>query len=92
MPERVDRVEKVRAGRPLCVGGVALLPIERVVVRSHPAARGGWVIASVEPYALVVRDGRRLRVLVLAGVSVSLAQLRERIPGLDASLGMVDAG
>ena len=92
MPERAARVETLRAGKPLRVGDVTLWPIERVVVRSHPAARGGWVIASVEPYALVVRDGRRLRVLELAGVSVSLAQLRERIPGLDASLGMVDAG
>ena len=91
MPERARRIETLRAGPPLRVGEVTLLPVERVVVRSRPDARGGWVMAAVEPYALVVRDGRGLRVVELEGVAVSLEQLRERVPGLDASLGASDA-
>ena len=86
MPERARRIETVRAGIPLRVGGVTLLTIERVVVRSSRMARGAWVTAAVEPQAVVVRDAAGVRLVALDGVAISLEQLRERIPGLDALL------
>ena len=86
MPERGDRRETVRAGSPLRVGDATLVPIERVVLRSRRAARGGWVAAAVEPCALVVRSEGRVRVLSIDGDAISLERLRERIPGLDSLL------
>lgn len=86
MPERARPIETVRAGIPLRVGGVTLLTIERVVVRSSRMARGAWVTAAVEPQAVVVRDAAGVRLVALDGAASSLEQLRERIPGLDALL------
>ncbi len=84
MPER--RIETLRAGRPLRVGDVTLLAIERAVVRSGRGALGMWVTAALEPYALVVRDAGGVRAVGVDGAAVSLEQLRGRIPGLDDRL------
>ncbi len=86
MPERPGRIDRVRAAMPLRVGSLTLLPIERVVVHSGRGARGAWASASVEPYALVVRDAGGIRLVDIGAVAVSLEDLRERIPGLDALL------
>jgi uncharacterized spore protein YtfJ len=90
MRERADGRETLRAGPPLRVGGVTLLPIERVVVRPHRAAQGGWVTAALEPYALVVRDAGGVRVVEIDGAATSLEQLGERVSGLDAWLAAGD--
>jgi uncharacterized spore protein YtfJ len=89
MPERTSRIETVRAAMPLRVGPSTLLPIERVVVHSGRGARGAWAHATVEPYALVVRDAGGIRVIDIGATAVSLEDLRERIPGLDALLASV---
>lgn len=85
MPDRAARVDTVRAGRPLRVGSVTLFPIVRVVVRAERAGGAAWVFAAREPYALIVRDADGLRAVTI-GETVSLEQLRERIPGIDAVL------
>lgn len=86
MPERTSHTETVRAGTPLRVGSVTLLPIERVVVHSGMGALGAWFTAAKEPYALVVRDAGGIRILGIGATVVSLEALREGIPGLDAVL------
>ena len=86
MPERTGRTEMVRAGTPLRVGSVTLLPIERVVVHSGMGALGAWFTAAKEPYALVVRDAGGLRALDIGATPVSLEGLRQAIAGLDAVL------
>lgn len=87
MPDRAARVDTMRAGSPLGVGSVILLPIERIVVRAEPGALGSaWVFAAMEPYALIVRSPDDTRVVALGAAEISLEQLRERIPGLDAVL------
>jgi hypothetical protein len=86
MPERATRTETVRAGTPLRVGSVTLLPVERVVVRSDVGALGAWFTAAREPYALIVRDAGGIRALDAGGAAVSLETLRDAIPGLDAAL------
>jgi hypothetical protein len=86
MPEHTSHAETVRAGTPLRVGPVTLLPIERAVVHSHMGAHGAWFTAAKEPYALVVRDAAGLRALDIGATPVSLEALREGIPGLDALL------
>ena len=86
MRERTSRTETVRAGTPLRIGSVILLPIERVVVHSVMGALGAWFTAAKEPYALVVRDAGGIRALDIGAAAVSLEALREEIPGLDAVL------
>ncbi len=89
MPERTGRMDALRAAMPLRVGSSTLLPIERVAVHSGRGAWGAWVSAVVEPYALIVRDSGGIRVIDIDGIAVSLEDLRERIPGLDALLAPV---
>ncbi len=86
MPERASQVETVRAGKPLGVGSVSLLPIERVRVCSDRSARGAWFAVAMEPYALVVRDAGGLRAVGPDAEALSLDELREQIRGLDALL------
>jgi len=86
MPERGGRTETLHAGRPLVVGAVTLLPIERVVVRSVPGGTHLWFSATKEPYALVVRDADGVRAVGIGAAAVPLEELRERIPGLEAML------
>jgi hypothetical protein len=86
VPERASHTETVRAGVPLRVGPVTLLPIERVVVHADKGALGAWFTAAKEPYALVVRDAGGVRALDVCATAVSLEALRERLPGLDAVL------
>jgi hypothetical protein len=86
MPERTSHTETVRAGTPLRLESVTLLPIERVVVHSGMGALGAWFTAAKEPYALVVRDAGGLRALDIGATVVSLEALRELVPGLDAVL------
>ncbi len=82
-PDRAARRDDLRAAAPLRLGSVTLLPVERVVLR---VLGEGFVLASKEPYALVVRDAAGTAVVALEAAETSLAELRERIPGLDAAL------
>jgi hypothetical protein len=86
MREGNTRTETWRVGAPLSVGPVTLLPIERVVVRSHRGDARLWISAAKEPFALVVRDAGGIRVIGTDVLAVTLEQLRESIPGLDALL------
>ena len=86
MPERATHTDVLRAGRPLRVGSVTLLPIERVVVRAGKGAGAAWFSAEKEPYAFVLRDEGGVRVVGVGPVEVSLEELREKVPGLDDEL------
>jgi len=86
MPERTSHTETVRAGTPLCIGTVTVLPIERAVVRSDRGALRAWFSAAVEPYALIVRDADGIRAVDAEATPISLEELRQKIPGLDALL------
>lgn len=86
MPERTSRTETVRPGRPIRVGSVVLLPIERVVLHADRGARHLWVSAVQEPAAIVVRDGGGTWAVDAGAGAISVEELRERIPGLDALL------
>ena len=89
MPERTGQFDTLRAATPLRVGSATLLPIERVVVHSERSARGVWVSAAMEPYALIVRDAGGIRVIAVEALAVSLEELCEKTPELDALLASV---
>jgi hypothetical protein len=86
MPEQNRCTEILRAGVPLAVGGVTLLPIERVIMHSDHGHIGAWFSAAKEPYALVVRDADGIRAFDANATRVSIEQLRDTIPELDAAL------
>jgi len=86
MPEDTVHRETIRAGAPVAVGPIALLPIERIVLRAGRSAAMAWCTALKEPHALVVRDARGLRAVDARAAPIPLDALREKVPGLDALL------
>jgi hypothetical protein len=86
MPERNHRTETLRAGVPLAIGGVTLLPIERVVMHADHGNIGAWFSAAKEPYAIVVRDADGICAFDANATRVSIEQLRDTIPDLDTVL------
>lgn len=86
MLEPKPSAETLRAGTLLTVGAVRLLPIEHVVMHTTKGRMGAWISVAKEPYALIVRDRNGIHTIETKMADVSLGQLRERIPGLDAVL------
>ena len=89
MPERITHNETVRAGTPITVGSVTLLPIERVVVHSEQNNMRAWFSATKDPYALVVRDAGGIRAVDTDATAVPLEELRKKIPELDGLLASI---
>jgi len=79
-------METLRAGRPLTVGSVTLLPIERTVTHAQRFMAHWWFVVAKEPHALVVRDAGGVRAVAVAAVQVSLERLLEEVPDLDTAL------
>jgi len=61
MSEKSTFTETLRAGIPVHVGGVTLVPIEHVVLRSEMGIVGAWFSVAKQPYALIVRDATGIR-------------------------------
>lgn len=87
MPKRSTCSQALRAGLPVTIGPVTLLPIERVVLSADRGNSGIWFSAAKELYALIVRDAEGVRVVASDATTVSLDALREKVPELDAALG-----
>ncbi len=89
MLERARDTEAVRAGTPITVGPITLLPIERVVLNTNRDHRRVWISAHKQPYALIVCDAGGIRAIDRDGVAVSLEALHEKVPGLDTVLAAI---
>lgn len=89
MPDWRPRTETLRAGMPFDVGTVTLLPIERVVMHATRGGMGAWLSVAKTPYAMIVRDADGVRALATDAAGVTLEQLRENIPELDAVLASI---
>jgi hypothetical protein len=89
MPEPGRRSEAFRAGVPLVVGAVTVVPIGRTVSHADRGRTHAWFSIAIEPYALVVRDPAGLRALGIGEVAVSIEQLRHRVPEIDALLASI---
>lgn len=86
MPEHASHREAVRAGAPVTIGLVTLLPIERVVVHTFHGRSGWWFSAAKQPFALILRDAAGMRALDAEAAVVPLNRLCESVPGLEALL------
>lgn len=85
MSERSTCTETYRAGTPIHVGGVTLLPIEHLAMQSETGIVSAWFSFAKQPYSLIVRDAAGIRTVDIDR-AVSLAELLEKVPGLDALL------
>lgn len=86
MPEGASHGQGLRAGTPVRVGTVTLLPVERVVLRSDQGPGRQWVLADKRPHALIVRDESRTWAVGIEGAAVRLETLIEQVQGLDEAL------
>lgn len=81
----------LRAGNPLRVGDVTLVPVERIKILSGSGAAGCWMSAFKEPFAIVVCDAGGLRVLAMDSSGLALGALTEDTPNLAAILANLSA-
>lgn len=79
----------LRAGSPLRVGAVTLVPVERVSIRSDQGDAGHWVSASKEVFAVVVCDADGVRVLAANSSEIALDALIDETPKLGAILSEI---
>lgn len=80
----------LEVGRPLTVGAVTLLPIERTVVRAGGQDAHTWLFASKDLYAIVLSDAAGTRAVDADAAEIPLEQLLEKVPQLDAALRSTD--
>lgn len=86
MPERATSSETIRAGTPVRIGSVTLLPVERIALRLDVGHARSWLIAAKEPYALIVRDAGGLWAIGRNAAPLPLDALRNDVSGLEAAL------
>jgi hypothetical protein len=81
----------LRAGSPLRVGDVTLVPVERVRIRSDQRDAGCWMSAFKEPVAVVVCDAGGVRALAVESSEIALDVLIRETPNLAAILSELSA-
>jgi len=81
----------LRAARPVRVGDITLVPVERTEILSGKGDAGCWMSASKEPFAVVVCDAGGIRALAIDSSELALDALIEEIPNLAAILSGLSA-
>lgn len=82
----------VRAGAPLQVGDVRLIPVVRVWRTEQYGHGAAWAAGGCEPVAVVIMDAKRPRAVNMAGEAVDPAPLLAEVEGLAAALKMPRSG
>lgn len=83
-------IDRLRLGTPLIVGGRTLVPIERIRVEHAVTRHGGWLSASKEVVAVLVRDEAGARILDLDGRRSDADTWCDSVEGLAEWLTDVD--
>ena len=79
-------MDELRAGKPMVVGEITLIPIERCYIHSIPGDKGGWLYGLKEPFAIITCDATGIRAYDTASIEISVASLIQKIPDLSAVL------
>jgi hypothetical protein len=91
VPERRRiHTTRLQAADPLTVGGVTLLAIERLVVRTDDVPGLRWCSASKEPWAVVVHGETGTRAIGVDGRPMALQRLLDTVAGLVTALQTAD--
>jgi hypothetical protein len=75
---------RLEPGNPIIMGNITLIIIARLSIQTSSAGPAGWLHASKEPYALVIREEQGLRAHDMAGQPMEMELLIEDIPELEA--------
>jgi hypothetical protein len=84
-------MEALRAGKPLRVGDVTLVLIERSGIESDSGDAGCWMSAFKEPVAVVVCDAGGVRAIAVESSEIALDALMRETPNLGAILSELSA-
>ncbi len=76
----------LRAGTPVTVSDVTIIPIEKTLSRSFTTKQGFWMYSSKNPVALVFCGPRGSKAVDIAGRDLRLEELVHKVPGLEAIL------
>lgn len=75
-------MEVLRATRPLIVGGVTLIAIERTGIQSVRGNAGVWLSGFKQAYAVVVCDANGIHAFDADSTELELGVLMQKIPEL----------
>jgi uncharacterized spore protein YtfJ len=76
----------LQMGKPICLNGTNIIPIEKVYLRNFTLGKGFWLYGSKEPVSVVVCDAHGVRTLDIQAHGLSLTELVREVPGLEAVL------
>lgn len=79
-------MNKLRAGAPITVGRVAVIPIERVRIDSEKLADGYWLNVALEAVAVVICEGGNPRALDVEARERRVDEFLTKIPELEPLL------
>ena len=82
-------METLQATKPVNIGDVTLVPIERSGFHSNTDDAGCWICAHKEIYAIVVCDANGIRALDTDSAEIELDTLIQQTPNLDSLLSRV---
>jgi hypothetical protein len=82
-------MDELRAGIPMVMGEVTLVPIERCIIQSDTGDMGCWLSGLKEPFAIIVCDTTGVRAFNTKSKKISVKSLIQKIPDLGALLALL---
>lgn len=79
-------MNELRAGAPITVAGITLIPIERVRIDSGALSRAWWLSAAKEAVAVVLCGPEGPRAVDVEGRGRPVDELLAEVPGLESLL------
>jgi hypothetical protein len=79
-------MDELCAGKPMVVGEVTIVPIERCYMQFVPGDIGCWLYGLKEPFAIIIFDATGVRAYDKAAIEISVSSLIQKIPELSAVL------
>lgn len=79
-------MSRLRAGTPVALDGITIIPIEEVDVYGRNMKRGYWLHGSKKAAAIVFCDPQGVRAFDMHANELSLKQLVSDVNGLDVLL------
>jgi hypothetical protein len=79
-------MDELHAGKPMIMGAVTIVPIERCYMQSVPRDIGCWLYGLKEPFAIIIFDATGIRAYDKAAIEISVSSLIKKIPDLSAVL------
>ncbi len=79
-------MNELRAGDPITVAGVTLVPIERVQINTEKQSYGYWLNATKEAVAIIICEPQGPRLMNVGEAKCSLDNIMMELPALESLL------